>query len=67
MYGAHLAAGQWWTGSMQAVLGSDAAARLGLHPGSSFAGEHGLTGGRVHAATPYHMVGILAPNGSVIR
>ena len=35
-------------------------------PGSTFVGEHGLTGGRAHAGTPYHVVGVLAPTGSVI-
>ena len=41
LYGAHLASGSWWTTSMQAVLGADAARRLGYRPGSIFLGEHG--------------------------
>jgi len=67
LYGAHLAQGAWWTRPMEAVLGADAARRLGLRPGDSFIGEHGLTaGGERHAKTPYHVVGVLAATASVI-
>ena len=31
LYGAHLARGTWWNGTMQAVLGSDAARRFGRY------------------------------------
>ncbi len=66
LYSAHLASGAWWSKSMQAVVGADAAARLGYHLGSRFIGEHGLTGGKPHAGSVYEVVGILAPTGSVI-
>jgi putative ABC transport system permease protein len=67
LYGGQLAAGQWWAQPMQAVLGAQAAVKLGLKVGDSFAGLHGLgEGGHAHGQTPYTVVGLLQPNGSVL-
>ncbi len=66
-YSAKLAQGQIWQQPMDAVLGATVAAKLKLSPGDSFVGAHGVAGnGEMHAATPYHVTGILAPTGSVI-
>lgn len=66
-YGARLAQGQRWQAPMQAVLGAQAAARLGLGVGDRFVGSHGVgAGGPAHAQTPYQVVGVLAASGSVI-
>ena len=67
LYGGQLAAGQWWAQPMQAVLGAQVAVKLGLKVGDSFAGLHGLgEGGHAHGQTPYTVVGLLQPNGSVL-
>lgn len=67
LYGGQLAAGQWWAQPMQAVLGAQVADKLGLKVGDSFAGLHGLgEGGHAHGQTPYTVVGLLQPNGSVL-
>lgn len=66
LYGASLAAGRFWEGSMQAVAGAAAAAAAGLEVGSAFAGAHGLgEGGHAHDVQPYRVVGVLAPTGTV--
>ncbi|MFC5520911.1 ABC transporter permease [Polaromonas jejuensis] len=66
-YDAKLAQGKGWSGSMQAVIGAQVAKQTGLKVGDSFAGTHGLGGGGdVHARTPYTVVGVLAPSGSVL-
>ncbi len=67
LYGATLAAGIWWKKPLEAVLGSDVAARTGLSVGANFAGAHGLgDGGGVHGDAAYTVVGVLAPTGTVI-
>ena len=59
--------GRYWKKEMEAVLGSEVAARSGLKPGDTFAGSHGLTlGGEVHAQFPYTVVGVLEPTDSVL-
>jgi putative ABC transport system permease protein len=51
---------------MQALLGARAARVLGLRPGDSFVGQHGLAGGgHAHGDTPYRVQGVLAPCGCV--
>jgi putative ABC transport system permease protein len=66
-YGATLAQGTLWHAPMDAVLGGDVARVTGLLLGGTFAGSHGLSeGGATHQATPYRVVGILAPSGNVI-
>ena len=59
--------GRYWAKEMEAVLGSEVAAKSGLKPGDSFAGSHGLTsGGELHSEFPYTVVGILQPTGSIL-
>ncbi|MGA8515337.1 MAG: FtsX-like permease family protein [Burkholderiaceae bacterium] len=69
-YDAKLASGALWRQPMQAVAGHDAAqalAKLGLQPGKTFAGNHGLgASGHAHGETPYTLVGVLAPCGCVL-
>ena len=73
-YGAQLdgnAGGTLWAKPMQAVIGSQVARKTGMKLGDTFAGSHGLTsgsggGGEVHGQTPYTVVGVLAPSGSVL-
>ena len=66
-YQATLAQGHLWNAPMQVVLGATAARQLGLAPGSSFVGSHGLgAGGHAHGENPYVVTGILAPGGSVL-
>jgi putative ABC transport system permease protein len=66
-YGATLATGRLWEKSMEAVLGSEVAARTGVGVGERFVGSHGVTGqGEEHGAAPYDVVGVLAPTGSVL-
>lgn len=68
MYNARIATGQMFASPMEAVLGAETARRTGLAPGKEFVGSHGLaeSGGSAHAATPYRVVGILAPTGTVL-
>jgi putative ABC transport system permease protein len=66
-YRAEFAQGAVWTAPMQVVLGATVARKLGLAPGSTFAGSHGLGGGgHLHGDSLYTVVGILAPNGGVL-
>jgi putative ABC transport system permease protein len=66
-YGATLAQGRLWDAPMQVVLGATAARKLGAVLGNTFAGTHGLGGGgHAHGDSSYTVVGILAPNGSVL-
>ena len=68
LYEARFAEGQAFAGEMEAVLGAETAARTGLKVGDRFAGSHGLaeTGGGAHGEHAYRVVGVLAPNGSVV-
>jgi putative ABC transport system permease protein len=67
IYGARFADGGLWTDKLQAVLGASAARALGLKPGDSFVGAHGLAGGgELHDKFPYKVIGILEPTGSVL-
>jgi putative ABC transport system permease protein len=66
-YQAKFAHGAPWQQAMQAVIGARVASQTGLQVGNSFSGTHGLGGGGdVHAQTPYTVVGVLAPSGSVL-
>ncbi|MEE3623914.1 FtsX-like permease family protein [Nitrospirillum sp. BR 11752] len=66
-YQAALAQGRMFATAMEAAVGATVARAANLHVGDSFAGSHGLTpGGEVHAHTPYTVVGILAPTGTVV-
>ncbi len=67
LYGARLANGAWWKKPLEAVVGSEVAARTGLRIGATFAGAHGLGDvGAEHGNAPYKVVGVLAPTGSVV-
>lgn len=66
-FGAKLAQGTRWQGSMQAVLGSRVAAQSGLDVGDTLSGSHGLVeGGHAHDEHPYRVVGILQETGTVL-
>ncbi len=66
-YKASLQSGAWWAAPMQAVLGSQVAARTGLKPGDRFEGSHGLGAtGQVHGNTPYVVSGVMAATGGVL-
>ena len=66
-YQAELASGTLWAAPMQAVIGAQVAKQTGMKVGDSFAGTHGLgAGGDVHKMTPYTVVGVMAPNHSVL-
>ena len=66
-YGARVAEGRLWSAPMEATLGAEVAARAKLAVGAKFAGAHGLgEGGDEHENEPYHVVGVLAPTGTVI-
>lgn len=66
LYHAHLETGRWWTQPLEAVAGATAAKRLHFTVGTQFVGQHGLSGGEAHRATPFRVVGILKPSGSII-
>lgn len=62
-----LAAGRVFGGDFEAVLGSQAARRLGLGLDAQFVSAHGALGGvnqASHAGFPYRVVGLLAPSGT---
>lgn len=66
-YGGVLASGSLFNAPMQAVFGAQAAARTHTVLGSSFVGTHGLViGGEQHKNSPYQVVGILQPTGTVL-
>lgn len=66
-YGAEPVQGRLWEKPMEAVLGTAAAARLGLAVGDSFVGAHGVVqAGEVHEERPYRVVGVLKPSGTVL-
>jgi putative ABC transport system permease protein len=67
LYGAKIASGRLWQAPMEATIGAEVARRTGIAVGRQFTGTHGLgTEGDAHDGTPYTVVGILAPTGTVI-
>jgi len=67
IYDARLAAGRWWSGPMEAVIGAQVGRRLHYRVGDVFVGDHGLApGGETHKDSPYRVVGVLKPTGAVI-
>lgn len=66
LQGARAAQGRIWDKPLEAVLGSEVAARTGLAVGTQFVGSHGMAGGQGHVEAPYTVSGILAPTGSVV-
>ncbi|MBC5765893.1 ABC transporter permease [Ramlibacter albus] len=66
-YRVRVAAGTAWREPMEAVAGAEVAHTLGVKPGDSFAGSHGLAGaGDKHADKPYRITGVLAACGCVV-
>lgn len=66
-YQAEFAEGAMFSKPMQAVLGANVAVQTGLTLNASFAGSHGLSeSSDVHANSPYQVVGVLKPTGSVL-
>ncbi len=67
LYDARLAQGRPWTTVLEAVLGAEVARAEHLKLGDVFVGEHGLApGGEKHFHSPYRVIGILAPTGTVV-
>ena len=65
-YGGELAQGRLWSEPLETVLGAEVARQTGAGLGQKFVGSHGLSGdGHEHDATPFTVVGILAPTGTV--
>lgn len=68
LHNATIAQGRLFKAEMEAVVGAEMARRTGAAIGQRFAGSHGLAdddGDSAHAATPFTVVGILAPTGTV--
>lgn len=67
LYDAAPVSGRVWGKPMEVFIGAEVARATGLGIGSRFAGSHGLSaGGGSHDATPFEVVGIAAPTGSVM-
>ena len=67
LFGAEVARGALWRAPLEATVGARVAAEGGLAVGASFVGSHGLAGGSsMHAETPYRVVGVFAPTGTVL-
>jgi len=67
LYEGKTAEGRLWEKPYEAVLGSEVAAHGRLKIGDKFIGSHGLVeGGEKHEHSPYTIVGLLAPSGSVL-
>lgn len=67
-YGAQLGAGRLWNAPLEAVLGSEVAAAMGLGLNAKFTGAHGMSGDseHMHDEHPYIVVGVLKPTGTVV-
>ena len=66
-YGAELESGRLWNSEMEITLGSKTAELTGLNIGDELYGSHGLAGEKdEHKDSPYTVVGVLKPTGSVI-
>lgn len=62
-----LAEGRMFGADYEAVIGAQVARETGAGLGQKFVGSHGLSGdGHDHAETPYEVVGILNPTGTVL-
>jgi putative ABC transport system permease protein len=67
LYDGKTTEGRLWEKSYEAVLGSEVAAHARLKVGDRFVGSHGIVeAGEKHANSPYTIVGLLAPSGSVL-
>ncbi len=67
LYAARPSQGRLFAAPMEAVIGADVARSGKLRLGQGFAGAHGLAmTDAAHDATPFTVVGVLAPTGSVL-
>ncbi|RMG80412.1 MAG: FtsX-like permease family protein [Bacteroidetes bacterium] len=69
LYGGHIAVGQLWQRPLEVTAGAGVARALGLRVGDTFKSSHGLImdDNLVHDdAHSLHIVGILAPTGTVL-
>ena len=67
LYEGQTAAGRLWQKPFEAVLGSEVVARTKLKVGDTFVGSHGIVeAGEKHEHSPYTIVGLLAPTGTVL-
>ncbi len=67
-YGVKLQSGRWFETDMQAVVGAEAAKKLGLTLGAHFESQHGLSEeGSAHEGDHgFEVVGVLSPSGTVL-
>ncbi len=66
MYELEVEKGLWFLKPMEAVVGSQIAAELGLEPGDYFSSQHGLDeAGDAHEGHGFEVVGVLKPTGLV--
>jgi len=67
LYEGKTVSGTLWEKPHEAVLGSEVASHSRLKVGDKFVGSHGLVeGGERHEHSPYTIVGLLAPTGTVL-
>lgn len=66
-FGGTVIQGRAFAADYEAVIGAQVARQTGAALGQKFVGSHGLSGdGHDHEATPYEVVGVLAPTGTVL-
>ncbi|UGU16366.1 ABC transporter permease [Sinomicrobium kalidii] len=67
LYNAELQEGRSWEKPFEVVVGAVVAEKLGLTPGSTFSGSHGLmeNSAEAHDHHPFTVVGILKPGNTV--
>lgn len=66
-YNGRMAEGRMFEAPYETVIGAQVARGTGAGLGQKFEGSHGLSGdGHVHEQTPFEVVGILAPTGTVL-
>lgn len=66
-YGGEMAQGRMFEAPFEAVIGAQVARGTGAGLGQKFEGSHGTAGdGQAHEETPFEVVGILAPTGTVL-
>lgn len=66
LYNCKLSQGEWFSKSMDVVIGAEVAEKTGLKVGDLFTGVHGFTeSGHHHDEDKYTVVGIMTPNEKV--
>ncbi|MEP0368550.1 MAG: FtsX-like permease family protein [Cyclobacteriaceae bacterium] len=67
LYEAEILSGNWFEGSMQAVVGAEVAEELKMGLGAEFESQHGLTDdGDTHEHSPFSVVGVLKATNTVL-